>query len=54
MDVYQSFAELEQNAQWQNILVFNDDYLIIGEDYDYDGAMGFTLRHYESIFVRVK
>lgn len=51
---YSSMAEMREYGPQFDILVFNDDYLITGEDYDYDPSMGFTHRHYESVMVRVK
>ena len=53
--VTDSYEQFIKDPHYQNILVFNEDYLILGEDYDYDGStMGFTHRHYESVFQRVK
>lgn len=49
-----SYNELISMNHWENIIVFNEDYLVTGEDYDYDGTMGFTHRHYESVLLRVK
>lgn len=51
---YSSMAEMHQYGTWENILVFNDDYLVTGTDYDYDASMGFTHRHYESVMLRIK
>ncbi len=46
-----SYSELISMNHWENIIVFNDDYLVTGEDYDYqDGSH----RHYESVLLRVK
>lgn len=46
-----SYNELISMHHWENIIVFNDDYLVTGSDYDYqDGSH----RHYESVFVRIK
>ena len=49
-----SYDDLIGMNNWQDILVFNEDYLVVGEDYDYDGTVGFTHRHYENVFVRVE
>ena len=51
---YSSLAEMREYGHKFDILVLNDDYLVTGEDYDYDASMGFTHRHYESVFVRIK
>ena len=51
---YSSLAEMREYGPKFDILVLNDDYLVTGEDYDYDPSMGFTHRHYESVLVRVK
>ncbi len=51
---YSSLADLHEYGHPEDILVFNDDYLVTGSDYDYDPSMGMTHRHYESVFVRVK
>lgn len=46
-----SYNELISMNHWENIIVFNEDYLVTGEDYDYqDGSH----RHYESVLLRVK
>ena len=48
---YSSLADMHEYGHPEDILVFNDDYLVTGSDYDYqDGSH----RHYESVFVRVK
>ena len=51
---YSSMEEMRQYGPQFDILVFNDDYLVTGEDHDYDPSMGMTHRHYESVFVRIK
>jgi hypothetical protein len=51
---YSSLADLREYGTKNDILVFNDDYLVTGVDYDYDASMGFTHRHYETVLVRVK
>ena len=51
---YSSLAEMREYGPKFDILVLNDDYLVTGEDYDYEPSMGFTHRHYESVLVRVK
>ena len=51
---YSSLAEMHEYGHPEDILVFNDDYLVTGSDYDYDPSMGMTHRHYESVFVRIK
>lgn len=51
---YSSLAEMREYGPKFDILVLNDDYLVTGEDYDYDPSMGITHRHYESVLVRVK
>lgn len=51
---YSSMEEMRQYGPQFDILVFNDDYLVTGEDHDYDPSMGMTHRHYESVLVRVK
>lgn len=51
---YSSLADLHEYGHPEDILVFNDDYLVTGSDYDYDPSMGMTHRHYESVFVRIK
>ena len=51
---YSSLADMHEYGHPEDILVFNDDYLVTGSDYDYDPSMGMTHRHYESVFVRVK
>ncbi len=51
---YSSLAEMHEYGHPEDILVFNDDYLVTGSDYDYDPSMGMTHRHYESVYVRVK
>lgn len=51
---YSSLANLREYGTKNDILVFNDDYLVTGVDYDYDPSMGFTHRHYETVMVRVK
>lgn len=46
-----SYSELISMDHWENIIVFNEDYLVTGSDYDYqDGSH----RHYESVLLRVK
>lgn len=48
---YSSLADMHEYGHPDDILVFNDDYLVTGSDYDYqDGSH----RHYESIYVRIK
>ena len=48
---YSSLADMHEYGHPEDILVFNDDYLVTGSDYDYqDGSH----RHYESIYVRIK
>ena len=48
---YSSLADMHEYGHPEDILVFNDDYLVTGSDYDYqDGSH----RHYESVFVRIK
>jgi len=48
---YSSLADMHEYGHPEDILVFNDDYLVTGSDYDYsDGSH----RHYESVYVRVK
>ena len=48
---YSSLADMHEYGHPEDILVFNDDYLVTGSDYDYqDGSH----RHYESVLVRVK
>ena len=51
---YSSLADMHEYGHPEDILVFNDDYLVTGSDYDYDPSMGMTHRHYESVFVRIK
>jgi len=51
---YSSLADMHEYGHPEDILVFNDDYLVTGSDYDYDPSMGMTHRHYESVLVRVK
>ncbi len=51
---YSSLAEMREYGHKFDILVLNDDYLVTGEDYDYDASMGITHRHYETVMVRVK
>ena len=51
---FSSLAEMHEYGHPEDILVFNDDYLVTGSDYDYDPSMGMTHRHYESVFVRIK
>ena len=51
---YSSLAEMHEYGHPEDILVFNDDYLVTGSDYDYDPSMGMTHRHYESVYVRIK
>ena len=51
---YSSLADMHEYGHPEDILVFNDDYLVTGSDYDYDPSMGMTHRHYESVYVRVK
>ncbi len=48
---YSSLADMHEYGHPEDILVFNDDYLVTGSDYDYqDGSH----RHYESVYVRIK
>ncbi len=54
MGVMESYDQFIQYAHYEDILVFNEDYLVTGSDYDYDPSMGMTHRHYESVFVRIK
>ena len=54
MGAMESYDQFIQYAHYEDILVFNDDYLVTGSDYDYDPSMGMTHRHYESVFVRIK
>ncbi len=51
---FSSLADMHEYGHPEDILVFNDDYLVTGSDYDYDPSMGMTHRHYESVFVRIK